>query len=185
VLRPRTAASSDPNVPQVHVTADQQRVPLGTLVNFTLTPASIANDRRYVVTLHFGDGGKQVMSKPEVTHVYQSVGTFTYSVAVTQSPNNNPNDKVPSVSFTASPEKAREGELVKFTAHPSGPYPNLQYRFVYGDGSASGWQGTASSEHFYQRVLGGPLLSTRALFPQVRTRSINSHSETVNKPSGK
>ena len=152
VLQPRTASSVNPNVPQVHVTADKQRVPLGTLVNFSLAPASVANDRRYVVTLHFGDGAQQVMRKPEVTHIYQSIGTFTYSVAVTQSPINNSNDKVPSVTFTASPSNAREGELVRFVAKPSGPYPNLQYRFVYGDNSASAWQTGAQSEHVYSRA---------------------------------
>jgi hypothetical protein len=150
VLQPGTASSSNPNVPQVHVSADKQRVPLGTLVNFTLSPATLANDRRYVVTLHFGDGQRQVMRKAETTHLYQSVGNYTYSVAVTQSQNNNSNDKVPSVGFTASPTNARAGEFVKFTALPSGPYPNLQYRFVYGDGSASGWQSAANSEHLYQ-----------------------------------
>jgi hypothetical protein len=126
-------------------------VPLGTLVNFILSPANVANDRRFVVTLHFGDGRQQVMRKPEVTHLYQSIGTFTYSVAVTQSQNNS-NDKVPSVTFTASPSNAREGDLVKFIAQPSGPYPNLEYRFVYGDGSVSAWQTGAQSDHVYQRA---------------------------------
>src|SRR5262245_12464378 len=146
ILRPRTASSGNPNVPQVHVSADQQRVPLGTLVNFTLSPANVANDRRFVVTLRFGDGRQQVMRKPEVTHLYRSICTFTYSVAVTQSQNNS-NDKVPSVTFTASPSNPREGELVKFIAQPSGPYPNLEYRFVYGDGAVSAWQTGAQSEH--------------------------------------
>jgi len=152
VLQPRTASSANPSVPQVHVSADQQRVPLGTLVSFTLSPASVANDRRYVVTLYFGDGRRQVMRKSETVHLYQAVGTYTYSVAVTQTQNNNSNDKVPSVTFTASPATARAGDLVKFTARPSGPYPNLQYRFVYGDGSASDWQSGTYSQHLYQRA---------------------------------
>jgi len=152
VLQPGSTSSSNANVPQVHVSADQQRVPLGTLVNFTLSPATLANDRRYVVTLLFGDGQRQVMRKAQITHLYQAVGTYTYSVAVTQSQNNNANDKIPSVGLTASPQDARAGEVVKLTALPSGPYPNLQYRFFYGDGSASSWQSSANSDHLYQRA---------------------------------
>ncbi len=152
VLQPGTTSQSNPNVPQVHVSVDQQRVPLGTLVNFTLSPAGMANDRRYVVTLHFGDGRRQVMRTAAVSHLYQAVGTYTYSVAVTQSQNNNSNDKIPSVILTPSPENARAGELVKFTALPSGPYPNLQYRFFYGDGSASAWQSAANTAHLYPRA---------------------------------
>jgi outer membrane biosynthesis protein TonB len=152
ILRPRTASSSNPTVPQVHVSADKQRVPRGTLVTFTLSPASVANDPRYVVTLYFGDGQHLVMRKPVETHPYQFIGTFTYSVAITQSQNNNSNDKVPSVIFSASPATARAGDLVTFTAKPSGPYPNLEYRFVYGDGSVSPWQTGAQSEHVYQRT---------------------------------
>src|ERR1051325_5554601 len=111
VLQPGSTSSSNANVPQVHVSADQQRVPLGTLVNFTLSPATLANDRRYVVTLLFGDGQRQVMRKAQITHLYQAVGTYTYSVAVTQSQNNNANDKIPSVGLTASPQVARAGEV--------------------------------------------------------------------------
>jgi PKD domain len=154
ILRPRTATSANPTVPQVHVSVDKQRVPRGTLVTFTLSPASVATDPRYLVTLYFGDGQHLVMRKPVETHPYQFIGTFTYSVAVTQrqSQNNNSNDKVPSVIFSALPANARAGDLVTFTAKPSGPYPNLEYRFVYGDGSVSPWQTGAQSDHVYQRT---------------------------------
>src|SRR5689334_4478727 len=88
-LRPRPSAP-DPNVPSVHVTVDQQRVPLGTQVNFSLSPASVAGDRRYVVTLYFGDGQQQVMRQAAATHLYQAVGDYTYSVAVKNAATNPP-----------------------------------------------------------------------------------------------
>src|SRR5215471_21810231 len=78
-LRPQ-ASASDPNVPSVHVTVDKQRVPLGTQVNFSLSPASVAGDRRYVVTLYFGDGQQQVMRQASATHLYQAVGNYTYAI---------------------------------------------------------------------------------------------------------
>lgn len=144
-LRP-SATVSDPNVPSVRITVDQQRVPLGTQVTFSLTPSSIAGDRRYVVTLYFGDGQQQVMRQAETTHLYQSVGTYTYSVAVKNAVPNPPR-----VDLSATPVPARTGQAVTFTARPSDPYPNLQYRFDYGDGVQSTWQVSAVTEHTYSR----------------------------------
>src|ERR1043165_1976202 len=142
-LRPR-ATVADPNIPSVRVTVDQQRVPLGTQVTFSLSPSSIAGDRRYVVTLYFGDGQQQVMRQAETTHFYQSVGTYTYSVAVKNAAPNPPR-----VDLNATPVPARTGQAVTFTARPSGPYPNLQYRFDYGDGTQSAWHVSAVTEHTY------------------------------------
>ncbi len=42
-LRPGSVASP-PGTPQVRVRADKQRVPLGTKVTFTLSPASVLTD---------------------------------------------------------------------------------------------------------------------------------------------
>lgn len=142
-LRPR-ATVADPNVPSVRITADQQRVPLGTQVNFSLSPLSIIGDRRYVVTLYFGDGQQQVMRQAATTHLYQAVGTYTYSVAVKRAAAD-----VPRVDLNASPLPAQTGQAVRFIAQTSGPYPNLQYRFDYGDGAQSKWQISPVAEHTY------------------------------------
>jgi PKD domain-containing protein len=142
-LRPSNAVS-DPNTPSVRVIADQQRVPLGTLVNFSLSPSSIANDRQYVVTLYFGDGRQQVMNQAATTHFYRAVGTYTYSVAVKRAAANPPQ-----VDLSASPLPAQTGQAVRFIAQTSGPYPNLQYRFDYGDGRQSTWQTSAAADHTY------------------------------------
>src|SRR5689334_17539148 len=144
-LQPR-ATVSDPNVPSVHVTVDQQRVPLGTQVTFSLSPSSIAGDRRYVVTLYFGDGQRQEMHQTATTHLYQSVGTYTYSVAVKNAAVNPPQ-----VDLNATPVPAGTGQTITFIARPSGPYPNLQYRFDYGDGIQSNWQVNPVTEHSYSR----------------------------------
>ncbi|HEV8141189.1 MAG TPA: PKD domain-containing protein [Pyrinomonadaceae bacterium] len=144
-LRPR-ATVSDPNLPSVRVSVDQQRVPLGTQVNFSLSPPNIAGDRRYVVTLYFGDGQQQVMRQAATTHLYQAVGNYTYSVAVKATATDPPR-----VDLSASPLPAHPGDVVNFIARPSGPYPNLQYRFDYGDGTQPKWQTGATAQHVYAR----------------------------------
>jgi hypothetical protein len=144
-LRPR-ATVADPNTPSVRVTVDQQRVPLGTQVNFFLSPANIAGDRRYVITLYFGDGQQQLMRQAATTHLYQSVGNYTYSVAVKLAATDPPR-----VDLSASPLPARAGNVVNFTARPSAPYSNLQYRFDYGDGTQAAWQTSPTANHIYPR----------------------------------
>src|ERR1043165_5607845 len=105
-LRPR-ATVADPNIPSVRVTVDQQRVPLGTQVNFSLSPPSVAGDRRYVVTLYFGDGQQQVMRQAATTHLYQAVGNYTYSIAVKRAATDPP-----SVNLSATPLPARPAQAI-------------------------------------------------------------------------
>ena len=140
-LRPG-AVASPPGVPQVRVRADKQRVPRGTKVTFTLSPASVLSD--YVVTLYFGDRQQQVMTGPEATHVYESVGNYTYSVDV-----KSRRRCQPTVTLSASASSVREREGVTFSAQLSGSCPNIQYRFVFGDGSSSNWQSSRSAQHSY------------------------------------
>jgi hypothetical protein len=156
-LRSRSIAS-DPGIPQVRVTVDQRRVPLGTPVTFSLTPASIVNDSRYVVTLYFGDRQTEVMWTPQTVHVYQAVGNYTYAVDVKhrQPPGHNDPDKppqsVPRVTLNASPVLVLETEPVNFSAQLSRSYPNIQYRFVFGDGRSTAWQTGAQAQHSYARA---------------------------------
>jgi len=156
-LRPRTTASQS-GIPPVRVTVDRRRVPLGTQVTFTLSPASIASDSRYVVTLYFGDDRPpEVMRQPQISHLYRRVGTYTYAVDVKHNGPNPPDPYKPSpdkpgVTLSASPAPAKSGETIKFSAQLSGPYPNIQYRFVYGDGSSSAWQSSPQTQHSYARA---------------------------------
>jgi hypothetical protein len=140
-LRP-SSVTSPPGTPQVRVRADKQRVPRGTKVTFTLSPASVVTD--YVVTLDFGDRQREVMTGPQATHVYEAVGTYTYSVDV------KPRQRCqPRVTLSASASSVREGEAVTFSAQLSGSCPNIQYRFVFGDGSSSNWQSSPGAQHSY------------------------------------
>ena len=139
------AAASSPGMPQVRVKADQQRVPLGTKVTFTVSPSNVFTD--YVVTLYFGDGQKQVMRAPQAVHLYQAVGNYTYSVDV------KPRQRCDaSVTLGTSASLIAEAEPVKFSAHLSKNCSNIQYRFVFGDGSSSKWQTSPEAQHSYPRA---------------------------------
>ena len=140
-LRPRAVASAA-GIPQVRVRADRQRVPLGTKVTFTLSPASVLKD--YVVTLYFGDHHQQVMTGPQAAHDYEAAGNYTYSVDV------KPRQRCDArVTLSASATSVPEGEPVKFSAQLRGSCPNVQYRFVYGDGSSTNWQSNGAAQHSY------------------------------------
>jgi hypothetical protein len=133
-------------MPKVRVTVDRRRVPLGTQVTFSLTPAHIVRD--YVVTLYFGDRQKELMSSPQTVHVYQAVGNYTYAVDV--KPRRDRCDARVTLSTSAS--SVPEGATVKFSAQLSGNCPNIQYRFVFGDGSSSNWQSSREAQHSYARA---------------------------------
>ena len=140
-LRPGSVASP-PGTPQVRVRADKQRVPRGTKVTFTLSPARVLTD--YAVTLYFGDGQQDIMTGPQTTHVYENVGNYTYSVDV------KPRQRCqPRVTLSASAGSVRAGEAVTFSAQLSGNCPNIQYRFVFGDGSSSNWQSSPGAQHSF------------------------------------
>lgn len=145
-LRPR-AVTATAGVPNVRVTVDRQRVPLGTEVTFNLAPAAIVNDRRYVVTLYFGDGQRQVMRSSRAVHVYPAVGTYTYGIDVKQTQSCDAR-----ATLGASPDSVRSAEPVRFAAQLTGNCPNIQYRFVFGDGASSGWQSRAETQHIYTRA---------------------------------
>ena len=84
------------------------------------------------------------MTGPQATHVYDAVGTYTYSVDV------KPRQRCqPRVTLSASASSVPEGEAVTFSAQLSGNCPNIQYRFVFGDGSSSNWQSSPDAQHSY------------------------------------
>jgi hypothetical protein len=153
-VRPRVTSSA-PGMPEVKVKVDRNRVPLGEEVTFTVSPAPVVTDSRYKVTLFFGDDGKSVMSQPQKVHIYTKPGNYTYSILVepaSQQPKPTPPSAlaIPSVKLTAAPTSVDTNRTVSFSAQLSHPYPNIRYRFVFGDGSASDWQNEANATHAYR-----------------------------------
>lgn len=147
-VRPRVAAPQ-PGIPIVKATADRRRVPLGELVTFTLTPASVVSDSRYTVTIYFGDRQHEPVTQPKLTHLYLRTGTFTYSILVRSLSPKAPL-AVPTVELSATPTSVETGALVNFKANPSHSYPNLKYRFVFADGTPSNWQDDPATTHRYR-----------------------------------
>src|SRR6476646_4609554 len=83
----------------------------------------------------------------------QQSGTVTVRprVTATQSrPTPTPLPPVPNVKLSASPTSVEVNRLVSFSAQLSHRYQNLKYRFVFGDGSGTGWQDEARATHSYR-----------------------------------
>lgn len=145
-VRPRVTTST-PGVPTVDVTVDRHRVPLGEEVTFTLSPASVVFDPNYIVTLDFGDKQKTQERKTKFVHVYRDPGNYKYSISVRSSGKNT--TKVPDVFLFANPTAVTTNQAVSFNTQLSGDYPNLKYRFVFDDGSQTGWQEASYTKHEY------------------------------------
>ncbi|MGZ8847833.1 MAG: PKD domain-containing protein, partial [Pyrinomonadaceae bacterium] len=152
-VRPRVA-SAQSGMPEVKATVNRNKVPVGEEVTFTLSPARIVTDPRYRVTLFFGDGKRQVMRQAKITHPYPKAGTYTYSILVEaeKQPTPTPTQTAttPTVSLTATPETVEVNRSVNFSAQLSRRYPNIKYRFVFADGSDSGWQDSSNATHSYR-----------------------------------
>lgn len=152
-IRPRVAAAQQ-GVPTVQITVDKSRVPVNETVVFTLTPGSVVSDARYVVTIDFGDGSRSVTRQTEIVHQYGAPGYYT--VTVSAKPSNvppggtDPNPKkVPRVSLSATPTTVEAERPVTFTARLSFSYPDIKYRFVFGDGIQTDWQDKPETTHAY------------------------------------
>ncbi len=145
--RPRVTASQ-PGVPTVKVTVDRNRVPLGDEVTFTLTPASVVLNPRYIVTIYFGDGTSQRVRQTEIVYPYQATGTYTYSILV-KSAEPPPALDVPRVTLSAYPAPVATESPVTFTAQLSHSYPDIRYRFVFGDRNQTQWQDAPRTAHAY------------------------------------
>lgn len=152
-VRPRVTAAQ-PGVPEVKASVDRSRVPAGSEVTFTISPARVVADSRYRVTLFFGDGKQQLVRQAKVTHSYPQSGTYTYAVLVEaekqSKPSPTPPPPVPNVKLAVSPTSVEVDRPVSFSAQLSRRYQNLKYRFVFGDGSDTGWQDEAKAAHSYR-----------------------------------
>ena len=80
-VRPRVT-TPQPGIPAVKVTVDRKRVPLGDEVTFTLAPASVVLNPRFIVTLFFGDRNQRRVSQTQIVYRYEATGTYTYSILV-------------------------------------------------------------------------------------------------------
>lgn len=143
-IRPRVTASQ-PGIPNAQVTVDRNRVPLGDEVTFTIAreSESVVKNPRFTVWLYLGDDSlPKKMGLAPITYVYRKPGTYTYRVRVEKSP-------LPNVQLIANPTMLATNSAVNFAAQLSRNYPNIQYRFVFGDGAQTDWQDAPQAAHTY------------------------------------
>lgn len=145
-----------PGIPEVKATVDRRRVPLGVKVTFTVTPEDMVRNPRYIVTIFFGDRNQRgvcnqqpVKEKTVIDHLYEATGTYTYSILVELAEPQRPPD-IPRVSLSANPTRVVTDDPVTFLAQFSHSYPNLRYRFVFGDKNQTDWQEKAETAHAYK-----------------------------------
>ncbi len=151
-IRPRVV-TAQPGVPTVRVNVDRNRVPLGDEVTFTLAPASGVWDSRFTVTFYFGDDSLPEMHQvPDVfRHKYGAAKTYRYATDVKEivSPTPSPTPPPPSVKLIVNPTTVATNSPVNSIVHLSHKYPNIQYRFVFGDGAQTDWQDAPQTTHSY------------------------------------
>ncbi len=58
--------------------------------------------------------------------------------------------EVPRVSLSASPGSVSAGQPVRLFAQLSSNYPNIRFRFEFGDGTVSNWQSSGAITHTYR-----------------------------------
>lgn len=152
-------------VSAVGVTVDRSRVRVGDTVRFTLTPASVVTNPLYKVTIDFGDGTRIHTNRTEVVYRYRADGNYKVYAAVVKGsasvvaaervfadPGRSvplPAPRVPRVSLSSAPATAVAGRPVTFSAQLSSSYPNLKYRFAFGDSTQTGWQDSSETTHAY------------------------------------
>ncbi len=149
--------SNDGNA--VIVSVDRTRVRVGELVVFTLTPAAVVLNPRYAVTVDFGDGNRRQVRSTQVRYRYAATGHYkVYASVVGSERYSDPDPKdpvgigVPRVTLIVDPSRTTAGQSVNFRAQLSSSYPNLRYRFSFGDGSSTEWQTSADARHTFQSV---------------------------------
>ena len=149
-IRPRTAAQQ-PGVPTVQAVANRRRVPVGDEVTFKLSPPSVLNDPCYKVTLYYGDKSQDVMQRgqTQAVHSYQNRGDYTYSILVSPVGGCAAPPDIPQVSLVVTPSAVDVNQPVTFVAELSRPAKGLVYRFVFDDGSETGWQNDRKASHAY------------------------------------
>lgn len=150
-----TTGGTSRGVPPVVVTVDKGRVRVGETVRFTLTPASLVTNPRYSVTIDFGDGTLRETNRTEIEYRYRATGYYKVYASVVSAerafgdPDANVPSQVPRVSLSAAPATVVAGRPVTFSAQLSSRYPNVKYRFAFGDGTQSDWQDSSETTHSY------------------------------------
>lgn len=75
---------------------------------------------------------------------------FDDANAFAQQPGSSARLEVPHVTLLASPTSVAPGRRVRLVAHLSSGYPNIRFKFAFGDGAESAWQTSTVATHTYQ-----------------------------------
>jgi hypothetical protein len=182
-----TANVTVTTLPTVGVTVTTATPTVDQPVVFQVTAAATAPNAITNVTINFGDGQSlslgAVSASTSVSHVYQSTGTFTVTVAATDTSGARVEQRTtvvvqsltPSlVSMSATPSTVDPGQIVTFqvtVTNQGGSTPVVQsVTFNFGDGNVSEAAASLTRTHIYG-VSGNFLVTATVRFADGTTRT--------------
>jgi hypothetical protein len=128
------------------VTVSKKRVRVGEWVTVTMVaPPGVS---RPLFSVSFGDGNKQETTNTQINHKYGKIGHYDVYAWVTPQ-KDSPRRDTPSVSLSADPKLVLVKRPVKFNARIDPDYPDIKFRFVFGDREQTGWQDQSQTVHAY------------------------------------
>jgi PKD repeat protein len=139
----------------VEVVVSKTRVGVLDRIRFTLVPKNRVANQRF--TVNFGDGNEIQTTRTQLEHQYERAGHYDVLAWVTPdrgsaADTNSIPQPVPRVSLSATPTEVNPGRAVTFGAQLSIPYPNIKYRFGFGDSELTAWQDSAQTERPYNSL---------------------------------
>ncbi|MEK6571104.1 MAG: hypothetical protein AABZ61_07025, partial [Bacteroidota bacterium] len=147
---------------RVFLEADRNAVQIAEVVRFVLSPTSAVVNSPFRFSFNYGDEIQEVKPRNqfEVFHQYRAVGSYTVSVSVqvpealeifepTPVVDNTVTIQVDSVSLNVDRDEVEAGSPVTFETNFRHSNPNIQFRFIFGDGESSSWQDLQTAPHAY------------------------------------
>lgn len=139
---------------QLELAVDHTMIHAGERVRLSITPAELAS--QYSFAVGFQDGPIDVLpeGQTEIQHEYRTPGRYRISIA-SQTPipevtNNGIAVDVDSIPLTVQPQTLSVGDSVTFTIDfNSPPSESTRYRFIFGDGSSTGWRDVPTVTYSY------------------------------------
>lgn len=138
-----TAPPARPGYVAAIVTVNRNRVRVGEWVRVSLAAPAGAKRPRFSVS--FGDGKEQVTRSTPIDHKYDKVGHYDiYAWVPVETP-----PPIPLVLLSVDPNPAAVERPLTFNAKLTFNYPDINYRFVFGDGKQTVWQDQSQTTHAY------------------------------------
>jgi PKD domain len=169
VLLSCTVVHARQTAPKLQLAVNRATVRAGERVRLSINPKALASQFSFAVG--FQDGPIDVLptGQTSIEHEYRTPGTYKISITsqepIPEVSNNGIEVVVTGIPMTAQPRAVKAGEPVTFTIAFTPPQDTAaRYRFLFGDGSSTGWRDSPSITYSYATpevyITQGEVLST-------------------------